>query len=131
MLRYKDWKEETAYDILAFGSIVFYILVIVRALIGPFFPFIYQLFISLIFLFLISLAVDFDGYLARGVVLTVFTSIFYNNRMYIVFVILFLIGMITSSFYLRIDKKKIIKGLIMGMIGVILAYYCSLWIMFG
>ena len=41
-----NWKKETARDIIAIGSVPFYLIVIIRTLVGPFWEFFYQLLIG-------------------------------------------------------------------------------------
>ena len=46
----KNWKYEIARDSMAFGSILFYLIVLVRSTIGEYMVFVYQLLIALAFL---------------------------------------------------------------------------------
>jgi hypothetical protein len=118
------WKKEFARDILALGSWVFYVLVIGRALIKPYRPFVDQVIIAGLFLFIISLIwKEKDEYLERGVVLIVFTSLFYYSAVYSGFVIFVGILMIGSSYYLSRDWKKIFYGLLIGAIATGVGYY--------
>ena len=47
----KNWKKEVARDIIAFGSIPFFGIVLARALIGPYWEFVYQIIIAFVLLF--------------------------------------------------------------------------------
>src|SRR3989338_3619595 len=49
----KNWKKGIARDVMALGSIPFYFIVIIRAIIGKYAIFVYQLLIAAIILFLL------------------------------------------------------------------------------
>ena len=65
----------------------------------------------------------FDGYVARGLVLIVFTSIFYESNLYSGFASLVEIGLIWASWKVRKDVKKIVYGLSIGMIATGIGYF--------
>jgi hypothetical protein len=120
------WKKEVARDLLALGSIPFYILVIVRSLIGDYFLFTYQLLISILLIFLVGIFFkEFNQHLSRAIVLIVFTTIFYNQLIYSVFAILAGIFVLVSLFYLKKTKKEIIFGLIFGSVISFISYYLA------
>ena len=50
----KNWKKETARDFLGLSSIIFFLLVVARALIKPYRPFVDQMIIAGIVLLIIS-----------------------------------------------------------------------------
>lgn len=82
----KDWKYEIARDSMAFGSILFYLIVIIRAIIGEYMPFVYQLLIAITILILSSFIVkNANHHLARAFVLVVFTSLFYKDVPFTIF----------------------------------------------
>tara|TARA_Y100000310_G_scaffold268354_1_gene280920 strand:- start:1331 stop:1732 length:402 start_codon:yes stop_codon:yes gene_type:complete len=126
MVKIKDFKKETARDFLALGSWIFYILVIARALIQPYRPFVDQMVIAGILLLIINLLIkNYDSYISRGLILVVFTILFYNNQMFSIFAILALIGIIISSYFVGNNKIKILKGGIIGAIVTAIAYYLA------
>tara|TARA_Y100000310_G_C20689727_1_gene821419 strand:+ start:1670 stop:2053 length:384 start_codon:yes stop_codon:yes gene_type:complete len=119
-------SKEIARDVLALGSWVFFILVIARAAIKPYRPFLDQLIIAGIVLLIIGIFwKKANGYVARGIVLVVFTSIFYQSLIYTYFVILAGIALLWSSWYLEKDWRRIGYGLIVGAIGIGAGYYLS------
>lgn len=122
-------KKEFARDFLALGSWVFFVLVIVRAAIEPYRPFIDQLIIAGVLLVVVGLVFRrkkfYDPYVARGLVLVVFTTIFYNSRIFSIFVILIMIGLIISSYVVGNKWKKINLGLIIGAIVSIISWYVT------
>ncbi len=114
-------KKEVFRDTLALGSIVFYLIVLARALIGSYLPFVYQLVVAFVVIF--GLSFVFKGsnnHLSRMLVLVVFTSLFYYTLIYTVFVSLVFILAVYSSYYL---KKDIWKGLVIGVIASLVAYF--------
>tara|TARA_Y100000034_G_C6886703_1_gene407202 strand:- start:126 stop:509 length:384 start_codon:yes stop_codon:yes gene_type:complete len=122
----KDWKKEVARDLIALGSIPFYIIVIIRAIIGEHMPFVNQLVISIILVSLLSLVIKkADYYITRGLILVVFTSLFYNTILFTVFVILIFLGMIISSYYRENKINVIINGCIFGVVISLVSYYLS------
>ena len=82
----KDWKMELARDLVALGSPLFYSLVVIRSLIGPFFTFFYQLMLSAVLLLILSLIIkSTNSYVSRGLVLTALTSLFYEDILFATF----------------------------------------------
>ena len=118
-----SWKKEIARDITALGSIPFYLIVIVRAVVGPYWPFFYHLVIALLVLIILSVMVkDANQRIARGLVLAVFTSFFYGAQLYAVFAALLWAGMILSSRYLKVKNKEVVTGVILGVMSMIVSY---------
>ncbi len=123
----ENWKYEIARDSMAFGSILFYLIVIARATIGDYMIFVYQLLIALVILILFYLVINNANYhIARAFVLVVFTSLFYKDNFYTIFVSLIWLFMIGAAFYIKLKKESIFKGIILGIIAVLAGYYLSL-----
>ena len=119
-------KKEVARDLIAFGSIPFYIIIIIRGLISEHQVFVNQLIISLLLVFLLSLFIKkVDYYLTRGLILVIFTSLFYNIILFTVFAILIFLGMIVSSYYRETKINVIINGFIFGLVISFVSYYLS------
>ena len=122
----RNWKAEIARDILALGSIIFYLLVVTRALIGPFWVFFFYLIIAALVLLIIFLIhKEFDTYLSRGLILTVGTSLFYMNLLFAIFAFLVYALMIFSSYYLKNSFHKIVKGIVFAAISIAIAIFFS------
>ena len=122
----KNWKKEIARDAIAFGSILFYLIVMIRAIIGEYLSFVYQLLIALVFLIIISFIVkNANHHIARAFVLVVFTSGFYKDSLFTIFASLLFIFMIGAAFYIKEKKKVIVKGIIIGVIAALVGYYLS------
>ncbi len=123
----KNWKKEVARDTLALGSIPFYFLVVVRAVIGKYAVFVYQVLIAVIVLFILAkLIKNSNLHIARGLVLFVFTSLFYNDLFYTSFVFLIFLIMLVASAYLKEEKAKIAKGVLLGIITSLISYYLAM-----
>lgn len=120
---HKDWKKELARDFFSLGSWVFYILVLIRALIKPYRPFVDQIIIAAIVVVILRSFIHSDGYLARGLILAVFTSLFYQDFLFTIFAFLVLAGLIYASFILGRRMRSRIIGLIFGVIAVLIGYY--------
>lgn len=119
-----DWKKEFIRDVLALGSWVFYVLVIGRALIEPYRPFVDQVVIAGIFIILVfAFWKDFDDYIARGFILIVFTILFYESLIYTIFAIAIGLLLIFSSYSVYRKITKIIKGLLIGFVAMLLGYF--------
>ena len=125
----KNWKKEVARDTLALGSIPFYFIVIIRAVIGQYLIFIYQLLIAALVLFLLLKIKKSNAHIARGFILAVFTSLFYKENLYTTFAFLLWIVMIISANYLKIKKNEIFNGIIFGIIAGLASYFLSPQIM--
>ncbi|MBS3102653.1 hypothetical protein J4458_04350 [Candidatus Woesearchaeota archaeon] len=122
----KNWKKGIARDVMALGSIPFYFIVIIRAIIGKYAIFVYQLLIAAIILFLLmKIFRKSNAHIARGLILVVFTSLFYRDNLYTTFAFLLWIFMLISGFYIKIKKNEIIKGVLFGVIAASTSYYLS------
>lgn len=119
----KDWKRETARDIVALGSMTFYLIVIVRAIIGRDNVFVYQLVVALLVLWVLSqLIKKTNKHIARGLVLTVFISFFYQEILFSIFAALFWLLMILSLNYVKVEGNAIGKGIVVGVISTGVGY---------
>ena len=123
----KNFKKELARDFLALGSWIFFILVLARALIKPYRPFVDQIAIAGIILLITAFLLKdkYDPYTARALVLLFFTVLFYEDNLFTFFAGLAFIGIVLSSYYITKDNIKIIKGLGIGIITTIISYYIA------
>jgi len=126
----KEEIKKFARDLIALGSWVFYFLVVARALIKPFRPFADHIIIAGAFLLLINLLFifikqDYDGYVAKALILMIFTILFYKDNLFTDFVIIVFIGLIICSYIVGTGKKNIFKGLIIGGIVSWISYYLA------
>jgi len=125
----KNWKYEICRDSMAFGSILFYFIVLIRAIIGEYMPFVYQLLIAIAILILLSFIIkNINHHIARAFVLVTFTSLFYKDNLYTLFASLLWVFMIGSAFYIKVKKESIVKGVVLGIIAVLVSYFLSSYI---
>ncbi len=118
-----NWKKEVARDCIALGSIPFYIIVLIRAIIGEYAIFVYQLLIAFLILFGLSRLIKYDVYVARVFILFLFTSLFYEVLLYTSFAFLLWILVIASSWYLKVKKELLFKGIVFGLLVGLVSYY--------
>jgi len=130
MLKIRDnWKEEVMFDVRALGSEFFFLLVFIRSLIGPYSPFAFKLVFAALTIFIISLFFHkFDGYVARGLVLIVFVSMFYNSNLFYVLSLLLFIFLIFVCVKKNVKKEYIYYGLIIGLISVMVGHLLGNWL---
>lgn len=120
----ENWKYEIARDSMAFGSILFYLIIITRAIIGKYMPFVYQFLIALAILILSSFIIkNVNHHIARAFVLVVFTSLFYKEALFTFFAALVWIFIVGSAFYMKVNKKSIFKGITLGVVATLISYY--------
>jgi len=120
----ENWKKEAARDVIALGSWIFYVLVIVRALIQPYRPFTDHLVIAgVVLIFAGFVFKEIDHKVSRGLVLAVFVSLFYKNMLFAVFAGIIVVGLIVSANYLGSSRGKVFKGIAVGLIAIIAGYY--------
>ena len=127
----KAYVKEVARDLRALGGIPFYFIVAVRAVIGQYALFVWQLIFAAAGLLIIyfttrNTKMKVDMHIASLLVLIVFTSLFYNELYFTVFAFALFGLVIIASYYNQIKNWVIIRGLIAGIICSGLAYYISL-----
>ena len=121
-----NFRKELARDFLALGSWVFYILVMGRAFIKPYRPFVDQIVIAGIILLIINIILKKDNsYLTRGLILVVFTILFYNDYIFTTFAIVIFLGLIITSYNIDKSKMKILKQIIIGTLITAISYYLA------
>ena len=119
----KEWLREFARDFVALGGIPFFILVLVRVSLLERPDFFSQFIIAGVIFIILMLIFKSDMYSGLGLIVLVFTIIYYEQTRFTIFAILAYILLIISLFYLKIDKKHIFKGFLFGAIGTIISYY--------
>ena len=117
----KEWTKETARDLIAFGSIPFLLLTIARVSVcAAYYPM--QFIISSIIFFILRMIFKAELRAGLAVILLTFTSTFYNNVLFAVFASLVYVGIIISLFYLKRDRRQILKGILLGGISTGIGY---------
>jgi len=124
-----NWREEVMFDIRALGSEFFFLLVFIRSLIGPYFPFVFNLVFAGLTIFIFSLLFKkFDGYVSRGVVLMFFVSNFYNSPLFYLLAVMLFVSLIFVCVYKKVKKKEIYYGILIGVVSIILGYFLGNWL---
>jgi len=118
----KKWIEEVARDLIAFGGLPFLIITIIRVSTGKaYYPM--QFIIGSVVFFILRFFIKADLRSGLAFVLCVFTSVFYNHRLFTIFAILIYIGLIAALFYLKHKKNEILTGIILGLISTAISYF--------
>lgn len=121
------WLKEFARDLLAIGSIPFYFLFIIRAMIGEYKIFVYHLAIGAIAVFILYLAIkDANLHISRSFVALVFSSLFYKEIVFTVFASLVWVLMLFAAYYLKRNLGSVFRGIIVGVMGSLAGYYGAL-----
>jgi hypothetical protein len=118
----RDWKKEAMRDVLALGSWFFYALVIGRALIEPYRPFVDQLVLS----GLVIMLVGFDAYVSRCLILVVFTGMFYESLIYALFASIVGLMLVFAAYALGKSVRKVIWGLGIGLFAIACGYFWAM-----
>ncbi len=119
----KEGVKETARDLIALGSVPFFILVLVRVYLLNNQVYFSQFIIAGILFILISLLTGVNLYSGLGLIILAFTNLYYQDIRFGIFSILAYILLITSLIYLRKTSKDIIKGVVFGVLSSGIAYY--------
>jgi hypothetical protein len=115
--------KEIARDIIALGSPVFFIFILIRVSITQNPAYLSQFIFSGIFFLILMLLLKSNIYSGLGMVALTFTSIYYNYLPYTIFGLLVYVGLIFSLIYLKKDKQEVFKGVLFGLISSAIGYY--------
>src|SRR3989338_8308530 len=112
-----SWLKEIARDLLALGSIPFYFLVVIRAVIGRYNVFVYQMLIAAVVIFVLYFIIKNSSiHVARALAAVVFTSLFYKETLYTVFAALIWVLLLVSAYYLKRSLGFVLRGIVTGII---------------
>ena len=112
--------KELARDFLALGSWIFFVLVIARALIQPYWQFATPMLAAGALLLLTELlTTQADGYTARALALVYFTTQFYQDLAFSIFAWILLIGVPISAYLTKHHKEQILYGLLLGIAAIL------------
>lgn len=124
--RLKEWVKETARDLIALGSIPFFILVLVRVYISAQSAYFNQfLIVGIVF---IVLAILFKLNIASGLALIIsfFLINHYQDLKFTIFTIIAYALLIFSLYYLKKSQKKIWLGILFGVVSIGISYAVNL-----
>ena len=124
-----SWLKEIARDLLALGSIPFYFLVVIRAVIGKYDVFVYQMIIAaVVMLILYFLIKNSNLHVARAFVALIFTSLFYKESLFTVFASLVWVLLLLAAYYIKRKISSVFKGIVIGAISSLAGYYGALYL---
>jgi len=114
--------KEVARDLVALGSVPFFVLVLVRVwmLNNP--VYFLQFVTSGVVFGLMFLWIRQDVYAGLGLIVLVFTSLYYGDFLYVVFGSVAYCLLVVSLFYLEKDWRKILFGVVVGGISIAISF---------
>lgn len=115
--------KEVARDFIAFGSPVFFALVLARVYLLSNFEYLSQFVIAGILFFILFLFFKINLYSGLSLIVLVFTILYYNDLNFGIFATLAYLGLLASLVYLKTDKKEIFNGILLGAISSLVSYY--------
>ena len=123
------WLKEIARDLLALGSIPFYFLVVIRAIIGKYDIFVYQMLIAGTSIFILYFIIkDSNMHIVRSFAVVIFTSLFYKEMLYTFFAFLVWVLLVVSGYYIKRNIGSLFRGIIIGIMSSLLGYYGALFL---
>ena len=118
------WLKEFARDLVALGSIPFYLLVVARSIIGNYYSFVYQMIIAAIAVFVLYFLIkDSSLHIARSLVIVVFTSLFYKEAIFTIFASIVWVFLVFAAYYVKRKMGYVIRGIIIGILSSLIGYY--------
>lgn len=116
------WLREMARDIVSLGGFPFFVLVLVRVWMLDNLVYFSQFVVAGIVVGLVFLILRQNIYSGLGLIVLVFTSLYYDDFNFTIFGIVAYVLLLVSLFYLKEDKKKILLGVVLGALGVAVSY---------
>ena len=125
----RSWLREIQRDLMALGSVVFYLLVLGRALVGPY----WDLAIPLLVVGVALLAVHpslkrTDLYLTRSLIVAVLVTRHYGDLVFGLFAAVAFVLMVLSAPGLGRSRSIIVRGLALGVVASAVAFALAEWI---
>lgn len=121
-----SWLKEVARDLLALGSIPFYFLVVIRAVIGKYNVFVYQMLIAALLIFILYFIIkNSDLHVARSFAALIFTGLFYKEMLFTAFASLVWVLLLVSAYYLKRSIGLVFRGIVIGGISSLIGYYLA------
>ena len=125
-----NWKKELTRDCVALGGIFFYALVVARVAMLQNWNYVFQFVFAAAIFVLLAAAFRFkvEAHAGLGFILLVLISLYYKNMFFTIFALIVYILLIVSLFYLKVEKSKIWKGILMGAVSTAIGYYIANWL---
>lgn len=119
---------ELARDLIAFGSIPFLVLTVIRVsfMNKLYYPF--EIIAGSAIFFILRAFSKAEMRAGISLILLVFVSLYYASTLFSVFAALIYFGIVRALFYLGKSRGQIIKGISFGLIGTAIAYRLALFL---
>jgi len=122
-LKDKISLKEIARDIIALGSPIFFVLVVARIYLLSNFEYLSQFLIAGILFLVLFFIFKADIYSGLGLIVLIFTMIYYNDLKFGIFGTLLYAALILSLVYLNKGKKEILLGVVLGAVSALISYF--------
>jgi hypothetical protein len=119
----KEVLKETTRDLIALGSVPFFILVLARVWMLNKPIYFTQFLIAGIFMLALFFLLKPNLYSGLGFITLIFTGLYYGDNVFWIFGSLIYVCLLASLFYLNYEKKKILLGVLFGCISFFAARY--------
>jgi hypothetical protein len=117
------WLHEVQRDLMALGSVVFYVLVLGRALVGPFWDLATPLLVVGVALLAVNaLLSQADLYLTRALIVAVLVTRHYGDLVFGMFAAAAFVLMVLSAPGLGRSRSSIVQGLALGVVLSVAGY---------
>ena len=115
--------REIARDLIALGGIPFFVLVLVRVYLLNNPTYFSQFVVAGLIFILIAMFLRISFYAGLGLVILIFTNLYYQDIKFGVFSIVAYLLLLAALVYLKKEKKDILLGVIAGGLSSGIAYY--------
>jgi|SRR3989338_3930382 len=119
----ENWLKEIARDLIALGSVPFFALVLIRVKLLDNPVYMGQFIIAGIAFIGLMYWLKANLYAGFGFIVLFFTSNHYKDIQFTIFASILYLLLIASLFYLKYEKKEIVKGIIFGAVSILAEYY--------
>lgn len=125
----ESWLREVQRDLMALGSVVFYLLVLGRALVGPYWDLATPLLVVGVALLAIHARLNgADLYLTRALIVAVLVTRHYSDVVFGLFAAAAFVLMVLSATNLGRSRSSIVQGLALGVVASGAAFALAEWI---
>ena len=119
----REWIKDITRDLVALGSIPFFILVLVRVYLLDKPEYFGQFLVAGIILIVLAIFMKISLYSGLGFVILVFTNLYYQDTRFLIFSVIAYILLVVALFNIKDKKQGIIKGIFFGIITSGVSYY--------
>lgn len=115
--------REFARDIIALGSPIFFLLVLIRISMIPKYDYLSQFLIAGVLFLILMFLFKANLYSGLGIIVLIFTSLYYDYNLFTIFGVLVYSLLFFSLIYLKNEKSKVFRGFLFGLISSGVSYY--------